>query len=166
MTISGKTKVRFPHGVNAKTCFPSFTRLLILFVLKTAFTFTFNLTAKMQSPSRLMHASESLCVMNCLEFSVQNSHSVRHSPNWKIISLLTLKTSLLHSPWSRKSLCEHHFFFFFVLKPSSSKVAFRADLPFASLLLLLSARRCWGKLNLAKWGVGGGSRRIQSFWFG
>lgn len=66
MTISCKTKAKFSYGVNEKRhAFPSFTRLLILFVLKTAFTFTINLTAEMQSPSQLMHASESLCVMNC-----------------------------------------------------------------------------------------------------
>lgn len=39
ITISGKTDVKFPCGANSKTCFLSFTRLLIPFVLKTAFTF-------------------------------------------------------------------------------------------------------------------------------
>lgn len=50
------------------------------------------------------------------------------------------------------------------LKPSSSKVAFRADLPFTSLLLLLSARRCWGKLNLAKWEGGDKENSVFLIW--
>lgn len=46
VTISGKIEVRFPRGANAKTCFPSFTRLQMSFVLKTVFTFTLKSNCK------------------------------------------------------------------------------------------------------------------------
>lgn len=124
--------------------FLSFTRLLIPFVLKTAFTFTIKPNCKNVYPP-LMHASESLRVIICLKFPVQTAIQWGAAPqNDKQFPCLPsdICTTLPLGP-ERARLN----FFFLISFPL--RVAFGAALPFASLLLLLSARWCWGKSNLA-----------------
>lgn len=76
----------------------------------------------------LLSCAQSLLVINCLEFTVQNSFWTRHSPDWQTIFLLV--PSDICSTWSRKAF-------------ASAQI-----LPLL-LLMLLSARRRWGKFNLA-----------------
>lgn len=48
-----------------KTCFSFIYKITDPICTENRFHIHINLTAKMQSPSQLMHASESLCVTNC-----------------------------------------------------------------------------------------------------
>lgn len=76
----------------------------------------------------LLSCAQSLLVINCLECTVQNSFWTRHSPDVQTIFLLV--PSHICSTWSRKAF-------------ASAQI-----LPLL-LLTLLSARRRWGKFNLA-----------------
>lgn len=69
---------------------PSFTISPIPFALKTAFTFTLNWTAKTQC-SFTTDMDIRISLRNGLDFQYKTIFSLRHSPNWQTISLLTLK---------------------------------------------------------------------------
>lgn len=81
---------RVSHGADANTCLLQFQYHRSQFALKTAFTFTLNRSAKMQC-SFTTDVDIRISLRNGLDFQYKMSFSLRHSPNWQIISLLTLK---------------------------------------------------------------------------
>ena len=137
---------------------PSFTISPIPFALKTAFTFTLNRAAKMQC-SFTTDVDIRISLRNGLDFQYKTSFSLRHSPNWQIISLLTLK-HLHYALLGPEKACLSFSPF---IPPHMLPPKWPSEQISPSPFLLLSARWCWGKLNLAnKVGGGWGMRRIQS----
>lgn len=92
----------------------------------------------------LLNCAQSLLVINCLEFTVQNSFWTRHSPDWQTDFLACTLRHLLN-------LVQKAF--------ASAQI-----LPFL-LLMLLSARRCWGKFNLANKVGNWGKFIVFLIWF-
>lgn len=135
MIISGWKK-RVSHGADANTCFLHLQYHRSRFALKTAFTFTFNRAAKMQC-SFATDVDIRISLRNGLDFQYKMSFSLRHSPNWQIISLLALK-HLHYALLGPEKACLSISFF----APHVLPLKWPSEQISPSPFLLLSARRC------------------------